>query len=75
MKIQAPKETTVRVTRAFCIGGEPIPKDTVIRVATSFARELISSNKAEQSNESPRAPRNTEAAPAKVAAPASGKKE
>lgn len=72
MKAPTPKEITVRVTRAFCMGGEPVPVDTVIKLPTHFARELMASNKAEFTNEAPRAPRGKAAAPAtqKPAAPA-----
>lgn len=53
---QQPKEITVRVVRAFCIGGEPVPVDTVLTLQTSFAYELIAANKVERTNEKPRPP-------------------
>ena len=54
---QQPKETTVRVVRAFLMGGEPVPVDTVITLETPFANQLISSNKAVRTDEAPREPK------------------
>lgn len=64
---QHPKELTVRITRAFAMGGEPVPADTVIVLDAPFALELIGMNKAVLTNEAPRAPRAAEEAPAKSA--------
>lgn len=63
-----PNEITVRVTRAFCMGGEPVPVDTVITLQTSFARELIAARKAEITNEKPGSQRPARPAPAGSAA-------
>lgn len=58
MKQQA-NETTVRVIRAFLMGGEPVPVDTVIVLETPFAMELVSMNKAVPTSEEPRSPRGS----------------
>lgn len=55
--IKQPKERTVRITRAFLMGGESVPVDTVITLDTGLASELIAANKAEETTEKPRAPR------------------
>lgn len=59
------KETTVRITRPFCMSGEPIPADTVIQLETPFAMELVAMNKAVITAESPRAPATDTPAPKK----------
>ena len=69
--LQQPKETTVRITRPFCMGGEPVPADTVLVLETPFALELVAMNKAVLTKDAPRAPqRETLArAPRKARAP------
>lgn len=62
--IKQPKEKNVRVTRAFLMGGEPVPVDTVLTLETQFANELCSSGKAEETTEKPRAPRRRRTEPA-----------
>ena len=54
--LQQPKETTVRITRPFCMGGEPVPADTVLVLETPFALELVAMNKAVVTKDAPRAP-------------------
>lgn len=57
-----PKEITVRVIRAFRMGGEEVPADTVIVLEYRFAQELIHARKAARTEEAPRAPRGAKEA-------------
>lgn len=59
--IKQPKEKTVRIVRAFLMGGEPVPVDTVLTLETQLANELVANGKAENSAEKPRAPRKSAA--------------
>lgn len=41
-----PKEKTIKVVRAFCMEGEPVPVGEILTLPYGMACELIGSNKA-----------------------------
>lgn len=61
-----PKEKTIKVVRAFCMEGEPVPVGEILTLPYGMACELIGSNKAVAAV----APKPDEAVAAQKQAPA-----
>ncbi len=69
MKKPIPKELTVRVERAFRIGGEEVPVGEVIVLDYKFAVELLTANKVSKTNALPTGSAKAEEAPKADAKP------